>query len=91
MIGAVSVGDQHGEPEVSYVFVPEVWGRGLAGEALTALLGWLWSETSHASVIAVTQTANARSCQLLERLGFTFEREFVEWNAAQSQYRLDRS
>ncbi len=47
-------------------------------------------DTARLSVLAVTQAANVASCQLLMRLGFELERQFEEWGAMQSQYRLPR-
>jgi RimJ/RimL family protein N-acetyltransferase len=38
-------------------------------------------------LIAVTQTANARSRRLLERLGMTAAEEFEEFGAQQTLYR----
>jgi RimJ/RimL family protein N-acetyltransferase len=89
-IGRCSIGDGHGEREVGYELLPEWWGRGIATEAIEALLAWAWAHGDDASLIAVTQSANEPSRRLLERLGFTFEREFEEFDAMQSQYRLHR-
>jgi RimJ/RimL family protein N-acetyltransferase len=87
-VGSVHLDHQRGEPEVSYEFLPRAWGKGIATAAIAELLAWTWVNQSCDSVIAVTQTANHRSVLLLERLGFLFEREFEEWSAMQSQYRL---
>ncbi len=89
-VGSVELDHHHGEPEVSYEFLPRAWGKGLATAALTELLSWTWSDHQYESVIAVTQTANQPSIRLLERLGFAFKTEFEEWNAMQSRYRLLR-
>jgi RimJ/RimL family protein N-acetyltransferase len=89
--GSVSLDlELHDEPEVSYDLVASAWRRGFAREALTAFLGWVWSGIDSSSVIAVTQSANVPSCRLLDRLGFQFEREFVEFGEPQSQYRCKR-
>jgi [ribosomal protein S5]-alanine N-acetyltransferase len=89
-VGSVHLDHHHGEPEVSYEFLPRAWGKGIATAAIAGLLVWIWAHESCDSVIAVTQTANRRSVRLLERCGFVFEREFEEWAAMQSQYRLSR-
>jgi RimJ/RimL family protein N-acetyltransferase len=89
-VGSVHLDRHHGEPEVSYEFLPRAWGKGFAAAAMSELLKWTWSADPCMSVIAVTQTANRRSVRLLERLGFAFEVEFEEWSAMQSQYRLWR-
>jgi [ribosomal protein S5]-alanine N-acetyltransferase len=89
-IGRCSVMDGHGEREVGYELLPDWWGRGIATEAMEALLAWAWQRGDDASLIAVTQTANEPSRRLLERLGFVLEHEFEEFDAMQSQYRLHR-
>ncbi len=80
--------ERRGEAELGYELVPAAWGRGLATEALTTFLDWVWRTHADESLIAVTQTANVPSCRLLDRLGFALEREFEEFGARQSQYRL---
>jgi ribosomal-protein-alanine N-acetyltransferase len=89
-IGRCSITDGHGEREVGYELLPEWWGRGIATEALTAVLDWAWAHGDEHTLIAVTQTANTSSRRLLVRLGFVFEREFEEFDAMQAQYRLHR-
>ncbi len=89
-IGTVRLDRHRSETEVSYEFLPTTWGRGLATEAVRTLVDWTWIHHPDPSLIAVTQTANVRSCRLLERLGFRHEREFEEWDAMQSQFRIER-
>jgi ribosomal-protein-alanine N-acetyltransferase len=88
-IGRVSLDDQRGEWEIGYEFATSAWGRGLASEAVRAVIGWCWANLPAASLIAVTQTANERSCRLLAALGFGFELGFEEFGEQQSQFRLD--
>jgi RimJ/RimL family protein N-acetyltransferase len=86
-LGVLS-GDEHrGDVEVSYVFDPSGWGKGLATEALVALVGWAADAYKVASVIAVTQTANVRSLRLLKRCGFIEEARFMEYGDPQVQLR----
>jgi [ribosomal protein S5]-alanine N-acetyltransferase len=89
-IGSVWLGRHRGELEVSYTFLPLSWGQGFAFEAVSALLAWTWLTYADPSVIAVTQTENYSSRRLLERLGFQQEREFTEFAAPQTQFRLVR-
>jgi RimJ/RimL family protein N-acetyltransferase len=89
-VGTVSFGRKRGELEVSYEFLAEHWGSGLATEAVAAVLSWAWGDTDEQAIIAVTQTANERSLRLLDRLGFVADREFEEFGARQSQLRLAR-
>jgi RimJ/RimL family protein N-acetyltransferase len=84
VVGGVVLDRDRGELEVGYLLLPEHWGRGLAGEAVRALLTWAphaFPADDH--VIAVTQTANQRSLALLARLGFTERERFVEYDAEQ--------
>lgn len=50
-----------GELEVSYLLLPQFWGRGYATEAVEAVLGWAETNLGDSEVILCTQTANARS------------------------------
>ncbi len=77
-------------PELSYQLVPEFWGKGLAFEASVAMLEWGWDHYQTNAIIAVTQTANARSLRLLDRLGFKPDTEFEEYGEPQTQVRLVR-
>lgn len=89
-VGTVSIDHERDDRELSYQFLPEHWGNGYAKEACRAVLDWAWKTTDSESLIAVTQSANARSLQLLDRLGFVFETTFIEYEAEQTQVRLAR-
>ena len=82
--GTLFLERQRGELELSYLFLPEFWGRGLALEACTLLLDWAAAEGDDETVIAVTQTANHRSLRLLARLGFHEREQMTEYDAQQS-------
>ena len=87
LIGSVGFVRDRGELELVYEFLPRWWGRGLATEAVGAAIGWAAAHTDDDTVIAVTQTANARSVALLERLGFEQVRTFEEYDAEQGEFR----
>ncbi|MCZ1009355.1 GNAT family N-acetyltransferase [Streptomyces lydicus] len=78
--------------EVSYGFLPEYWGQGYAREAVAAVVDWALVNvpSDSPSVIAVTQEANARSCRLLESIGMCHIDSFVEFDAPQAMYSVDR-
>jgi RimJ/RimL family protein N-acetyltransferase len=59
-----------GEPELGYVFAPEVHGQGLAGEACRAALEWADANLEAASYPAIISPENEASIRLAERLGF---------------------
>jgi len=87
--GLLSLGPHHDgqDQEVSYQFLPEFWGRGLASESLRALMVEERERLGPDSVIAETQTANTRSIRLLESLGFVRERTLIRFDAEQAIYR----
>lgn len=71
------------ELEVSYAFLPDSWGRGLAAEAVAAVLDWAWNCFPDEPVILCTQVANVRSMALATRLGFSETETFEEHGAKQ--------
>jgi RimJ/RimL family protein N-acetyltransferase len=86
-VGLTSLTPRGSETELSYEFLPDAWGQGLATEACAVLLEAHASvATSGDGIIAVTQRANQRSRGLLERLGMTVREEFVEHCASQVLY-----
>ncbi len=56
--------------ELGYDLSPEYWGNGYMTEAVGAILAFCFSETDINRVQAFVHTENARSCRLLEKLGF---------------------
>jgi len=60
-----------GEPELGYVFAPEVHGQGFAGEACRAALDWADANLGATSYPAIISPENEASIRLAERLGFT--------------------
>lgn len=96
VVGLVTVipdSDTGGRAEVSYRFLPEHWGHGYAREAVSAVVTWALREISPppATVVAVTQQANDRSRHLLESIGMTLIDSFVEFDAPQVLYSVDRA
>jgi len=55
---------------VAYLLGPEFWGKGLASEAVEALLAWLFLRGGVDSAEARIDTRNDRSIRLVRRLGF---------------------
>lgn len=90
VVGVCSLTEARGDLEVSYELHPEYWHRGLAHEAVTALIGWAFARGRNHRVIAVTQTSNTRSRRLLERLGMRRVDEFIEFGEPQTMYSLER-
>ncbi|MFD3443719.1 GNAT family N-acetyltransferase [Microbacteriaceae bacterium 4G12] len=62
--------DQAGEVEISYTVLPELRGRGLAGELLDALVEWCAARDDVRSMRASISPGNTASLALVRRRGF---------------------
>jgi len=71
--------NESGEVEIGYGLAPPGRGRGYATEAAAAVCDWLFTQPEVARIRADGVRAdNLASRRVLERLGFTFERESDE-------------
>ena len=59
-------------PDIGYILHPDCWGRGLATEALKAVIAHAFAHHPLSAITADVDPRNAASIRLLERLGFTF-------------------
>lgn len=57
-------------PDVGYILHPDVWGQGLAGEAVGAVIDHVFSTRAVDTLTADVDPENAASIRLLQRLGF---------------------
>ena len=80
LIGDCAVRVDAGRPtaELGVTLAPEHQGRGLASEALTAVISRLFAEHGIHRVYAETDDRNAGVHRLFERLGFRCEARLVE-------------
>jgi RimJ/RimL family protein N-acetyltransferase len=69
----------HGFAEAGWVFGPGAWGRGVATEAVTALLGWYRTQPAARRVACIVAPENAASLRVARKCGF------VAW--AETTYR----
>ena len=60
--------------DIGYGYFPSVYGKGIAYEAAKAVLDDAQNRLKIKSLVAITTSNNQRSINLLERLGFSFER-----------------
>lgn len=67
-----------GEVEVGYSLCRAAWGRGLATEALQALLERAFANPTVDLVCAITTPANEASIRVLERAGFVADSRSVQ-------------
>ncbi|MCM2415954.1 GNAT family N-acetyltransferase [Streptomyces sp. RKAG290] len=72
-----------GKVDLGYLFLPRAWGFGYAAEACAAALDWFDAVLPGEPVVLATQTANAGSMRLAEKLGFTGIEVFHAWDAEQ--------
>ena len=63
------------DPDIGFAFLPEFWSKGFAFEAATAVLQDARERLRLERILAITSLDNEASIGLLQRLGFTFERE----------------
>ena len=89
-IGLVSLDQYHHgvNKELSYQFLPTYWGSGYATEVVAMILEYALRELKLSKVVAETQTANERSCSLLERVGMKLEEKVVRFGAEQSVFSI---
>jgi RimJ/RimL family protein N-acetyltransferase len=69
---------EHRRAELGYIVRRDHWGRGLAGEALTALLNHAFDTMRLHRLEADIDPRNAASVRLVERLGFKWEGQLRE-------------
>lgn len=58
-------------PEIGYILHPDTWGRGLATEALRAVIAHIFARRDIPALQADVDPRNLASLALLKRLGFT--------------------
>jgi RimJ/RimL family protein N-acetyltransferase len=61
--------------DLGFAFLQEFWGRGYALESATAVMSYGRSVLGLSRIVAVLSHDNRRSCKLLEKLGFRYERK----------------
>lgn len=69
----VGVDERSCKCEVGYYLRRDLWGQGLTGEALAAVVDFLFGRVGFVRLEARCDTANAASGRVLEKCGFMFE------------------
>ena len=62
-------------PELAYAIGKSMWGKGLATEALTACLDWIFIRPEIFCVHAVTDKGNMASRKVMEKVGMRHEKD----------------
>lgn len=86
IIMTTTYNEDHTE-ELSYMFLPEYWGKGIAFETLSLFIDYLINLSDVRTLFAETQSANTRSCKLLDRLGFIYDSTIYKFGAEQKVYK----
>jgi RimJ/RimL family protein N-acetyltransferase len=86
----VRIGGQD-EVELAFALMPEFWGCGLATEMARALLTIAFEQLALAQLVAFTITTNQASRRVMEKVGFTSERELVHAGLPHVLYRITRT
>jgi ribosomal-protein-alanine N-acetyltransferase len=82
--------DVEGEPvvEVGWTLLSRYWGRGYATEAAEAALSFGFGPLGLSEVVAFTMPHNTGSLRVMEKLGMTYDREFVRAGLPHVLYRV---
>ncbi len=59
-----------GAPEAGWVFAPSTWGRGIASEAMTAVMQWSADALPGQSIRCIIESGNDASVKVATRIGF---------------------
>lgn len=92
-IGLASLDKYHDSKntEISYQFLPQWWGTGIATEVIGELIDYAFCDLGLDKLVAETQTANVSSCKLLEKVGMKIESNIKRFGAEQTVYSIERS
>lgn len=64
-------------PDLGFAFLPQYSGKGFALESATAILEHVRKELNIKEILAITLPNNTRSIQLLKKLKFQYEADFI--------------
>lgn len=78
IIGHYRMKPEHFRSEIGYMILPKAQGKGIATEAIQALLVYGFEQLHLHSVEAVIDPQNSASIRLIEKLGFVKEAHFIE-------------
>jgi len=67
-----------GETDLGFRFARAHWGKGYATEAAEACIAYAFGELGLTHLIGQVRTENTASIHVLEKLGFSFEREYMQ-------------
>lgn len=74
--------------DMGYRFAKKIWGQGIATESCRPFLEFAFQTLGLKKLIGVVMPENTGSVRVLEKLGFSLERQFVEDGVDWRQYQL---
>jgi [ribosomal protein S5]-alanine N-acetyltransferase len=78
------------ELEVGYSVIAGLWGKGFATEMATAIVAIAFTRLDRGSIVSFTWPDNLASRRVMEKAGFTFERDIVHVGRPHVLYRMRR-
>ena len=77
-------------PDLGFAFLPGETGKGYAHEIAKAVVDYAFGQLKAEKILAITLPENIRSVNLLQKLGFRYERDFItkDTNETLSLYSL---
>jgi len=78
------------EVELAYALMSENWGQGLATEMSRSIVTLGFEQLGLAEIVGFTLTTNQGSRRVLERTGFTYERDLIHADLPHVLYRQRR-
>ncbi|MEM6616900.1 MAG: GNAT family N-acetyltransferase [Pseudomonadota bacterium] len=62
-------------PEAGWMLLPSAWGRGLATEAMRAIIAWADDHVDYQEMVSIYAPEHTASIRVGEKCGFQFERK----------------
>ena len=87
-VGRCGIHRWRGEVELGYIVQPELWRRGYATEMARAVADHALTALGLRDLVAFTKTDNVASRRVMAKVGFHYERDYVEDDEHYVLYRL---
>ncbi|MEB2302257.1 GNAT family N-acetyltransferase [Lysinibacillus xylanilyticus] len=72
--------------EIGYDFAKAHWGKGYASECISALIDYAFTTLSISKIEAKIEPGNSNSIKVVEKLNFTFEGTFQEYEESKESF-----
>ena len=87
-IGRCGIHRWRAEVELGYIVKPSFWGQGYGTEMATAVAGHAFAALNLSNLVAFTRHDNIPSRRVMEKVGFLYERDFIDEGVQNVLYRL---